>query len=239
MNNKYGNIYFIPVPIGNNDPKDVLPKSVFDIIDNIDEYIVENEKTARKFIKIINPNKEQSKLKFHILNKRTNILEYSNYLSSVIKGKDIGLMSEAGIPGIADPGAAIANIAHEKGIKVIPLVGPSSIIMAMSASGMNGQSFAFNGYLPIDSSERKKAIKEFEKKSLHSSQAQIFIETPYRNMKMFEALKSALSKNTMLCIAVDISLKSEFIRTKKIIDWNKNMLDFHKKPAIFIFQLFK
>jgi 16S rRNA (cytidine1402-2'-O)-methyltransferase len=236
MSNTYGKIYFIPVPLGDNAPKEVLPLSVFDTVKKIDEYIVENEKTARKFIKKICPNKNQSKLIFHILNKRTEAIEYSSFLKSAIDGKDIGLMSEAGTPGIADPGADIANIAHYKGIRVVPLVGPSSILMAMIASGMNGQSFAFNGYLPIDKSERKKAIKEYERRSINSDQAQIFIETPYRNDKMFDDLKSSLNPNTELCIAVDISLSSEFIKTKKVKDWNKKMLNLHKKPAIFIFQ---
>ena len=236
MSNNYGKIYFIPVPLGDNDPNEVLPKSVFEAVDKLDEYIVENEKTARKFIKKICPEKDQSKLIFHILNKRTGEIEYSSYLQSAVEGKDLGLMSEAGTPGIADPGADIANMAHRKGIQVVPLVGPSSILMAMIASGMNGQSFAFNGYLPIDKGERKKAIKEYERRSTNSDQAQIFIETPYRNDKMFEDLKSALNPNTDLCIAVDISLSSESIRTKKVKDWNKKMLNFHKKPAIFIFQ---
>jgi len=236
MSNNFGKIFFIPVPLGDNDPTEVLPKSVFDTVNNLEEYIVENEKTARRFIKKICPEKDQTNLKFHILNKRIDILEYSSYLKSTIEGQDIGLMSEAGTPGIADPGADIANLAHEKDIQIVPLVGPSSILMAMTASGMNGQSFAFNGYLPIDKSDRKKAIKEFERRSFNSDQAQIFIETPYRNEKMFEDLKNSLNPNTDLCIAVDISLKSEFIKTKKIKDWNKNMLNFHKKPAIFIFQ---
>ena len=236
MSNNYGKIYFIPVPLGDNDPKEVLPKAVFDAVDKLDEYIVENEKTARKFIKKICPEKDQSKLIFHILNKRTGEIEYSSYLQNALEGNDLGLMSEAGTPGIADPGADIANMAHRKGIQVVPLVGPSSILMAMIASGMNGQSFAFNGYLPIDKSDRKKAIKEHERRSTNSDQAQIFIETPYRNDKMFEDLKSALNPNTDLCIAVDITLSNEFIKTKKVKDWNKKMLNFHKKPAIFIFQ---
>ncbi|MEN8139318.1 MAG: SAM-dependent methyltransferase, partial [Bacteroidota bacterium] len=225
-----GKIYFIPVPLGNNDPKEVLPQSVFDTVEKLDEYIVENEKTARRFIKKICPSKDQSALKFHVLDKRTEAIEYSGFLSTVKEGKDIGLMSEAGTPGIADPGADIAHIAHEKGIQVVPLVGPSSILMAMLASGMNGQSFAFNGYLPIDKHDRKKAIKEYERRSLNSDQAQIFIETPYRNKNLFEDLKSGLNPNTDLCIAVDITLSTEFIKTKKVKTWNIKMLDFHKKP---------
>lgn len=236
MTNSFGKIYFIPVPLGNNEPREVLPNSVFDTVEKLDEFIVENEKTARRFIKKMCPEKDQSSLIFHILDKRTEAIEYSSFFKSVLKGKDIGLMSEAGTPGIADPGADIASIAHEKDIQIVPLVGPSSILMAMLASGMNGQSFAFNGYLPIDKGERKKAIKEFEKRSFSSDQAQIFIETPYRNKNLFEDLKANLNSNTELCIAVDITLDSEFIKTKKMKNWNLKMLDFHKKPAIFIFQ---
>lgn len=236
MANNYGKIYFIPVPLGENDPSEVLPKSVFETVERLNEYIVENEKTARKFIKKICPSKDQSNLVFHTLNKRTDAIEYSSYLKTAIEGNDLGLMSEAGTPGIADPGADIANMAHSKEIQIVPLVGPSSILMAMIASGMNGQSFAFNGYLPIDKGDRKKAIKEYERRSTNSDQAQIFIETPYRNDKMFEDLKTVLNPNTELCIAVDISLSNEFIKTKKVKDWNKKMLNIHKKPAIFIFQ---
>jgi len=145
-------------------------------------------------------------------------------------------LSEAGVPAVADPGATIVKLAHEKGIKVVPLVGPSSILMALMASGMNGQNFAFNGYLPIDNSDRKKAIKDLEKLSKEKNQSQIFIETPYRNEKMFTDLKSALTPATLLCIAVDITLPNEYIKTYSIADWKKQSPDLHKRPAIFIIQ---
>lgn len=146
------------------------------------------------------------------------------------------MLSEAGVPAIADPGASIVKLAHQKNVKVVPLVGPSSILMAMMASGMNGQNFAFNGYLPIDKGERKRAIKDLERLSLDKNQSQIFIETPYRNEKMLADLKSALSPNTSLCIAADITLPSEYIKTMMVKDWKHQQPDLHKKPAIFIIQ---
>ena len=151
---------------------------------------------------------------------------------------NVGLMSEAGCPGVADPGAAIVKIAHEKGIQVVPLVGPSSILLAMMASGMNGQSFAFNGYLPIDKSEKKSALKNFEKLSQDKSQSQLFIETPYRNNKLLEDLLQTLQPNTHLCIACDITLSTEYIKTKTIAQWKKETIDLHNRPCIFILHRF-
>ena len=168
------------------------------------------------------------------LDKYAEELETRTYLDVCKNGTHVGLLSEAGVPAVADPGATIVKLAHEKGIQVVPLVGPSSILMAMMSSGMNGQNFAFNGYLPIDKGERKKAIKELEKLSLDKNQSQIFIETPYRNEKMFADLKAALSPTTNLCIAADITLTSEYIKTLAVKDWKHQSPDLHKKPAIFI-----
>jgi len=151
-----------------------------------------------------------------------------------LNGENIGLMSEAGCPGVADPGAAIVKIAHEHGIQVVPLVGPSSILLAMMASGMNGQSFAFNGYLPIDKSEKKNTIKNFETLSHSKNQSQLFIETPYRNNKLMEDLLQFLQPNTSLCIACDITLPSEYIKTYRVADWKKIKVDLHNRPTIFI-----
>ena len=151
-----------------------------------------------------------------------------------LEGVNIGLMSEAGCPGVADPGAVIVKIAHEKGIQVVPLVGPSSILLAMMASGMNGQSFAFNGYLPIDKNGKKSALKNFEKMSSDKNQSQIFIETPYRNNKLLEDILSALLPNTHLCIAADITLPTEYIKTLRVADWKKTKVDLHNRPTIFI-----
>jgi len=229
-----GKLYLIPTTLGDNAPEEVLPYTVKKTIDFITDYIVENEKTARKFIKTIHPEKEQSSLRISLLNKRTEESEYNDMLKPCFEGKNVGLMSEAGCPGIADPGAVIVKIAHQKGIQVVPLVGPSSILLALMGSGMNGQSFAFNGYLPIDKSEKKAALKYFEKHSLDKNQSQLFIETPYRNNKLIEDLVQILSPSTLLCIAADITLPTEYIKTQRISDWKKTKIDLHNRPCIFI-----
>ena len=229
-----GKLYLIPTTLGEGDPFDVLPQTAKRVVDQISIYIVENEKTARKFIKSISPEKVQATLSLSALNKHTEIAEHSKMIQPCVEGKNIGLMSEAGCPGIADPGAAIVKLAHEKGIQVIPLVGPSSILLAMMASGMNGQSFAFNGYLPIEKSEKKAALKVFEKLSFDKQQSQLFIETPYRNNKMLEDLMQTLQPSTHLCIASDITLPTEYIKTLRIADWKKEKIDLHNRPTIFI-----
>jgi 16S rRNA (cytidine1402-2'-O)-methyltransferase len=234
MNAKYGNLYLIPTTLGDNEPLEVLPLSVKKIVQNTRYFIVENEKSARRFIKKITPRKSQASLKLLILDKFTTDLESRAYLDSCLQGVNIGLLSEAGVPAIADPGASIVMLAHTKNIRVVPLVGPSSITLAMMGSGLNGQNFAFNGYLPIDKLERKKSIKELEKTSRLKNQSQIFIETPYRNEKLFSDLKASLTPSTFLCVAKDITLPSEFIKTLRISDWKKQSVDLHKHPCIFI-----
>ena len=229
-----GKLYLIPTTLGEMNPHDVLPQSVRRAIDFINHYIVENEKTARRFIKSINAEKTQSSLILATLNKHTEITEHIAMLDPCLNGINVGLMSEAGCPGVADPGAVIVKIAHEKGIQVIPLVGPSSILMAMMGSGMNGQSFAFNGYLPIDKGDKKSALKNFEKLSNDKNQSQIFIETPYRNNKLFEDLLQTLQPNTHLCIATDITMPSEYIKTHRVTAWKKIKVDLHNRPTIFI-----
>jgi len=234
MSDQRGKLYLIPTTLGDNEPLEVLPLSVKKVIEELDTFIVENEKTARKFIKRITPRKSQPSLTILKLDKYADQLEVRSYLDACEKGISIGLLSEAGVPAIADPGAEIVKLAHEKNIKVVPLVGPSSIILAMMASGFNGQNFTFNGYLPIDTSERKKAIKSLEKLSKEKNQSQIFIETPYRNEKMFTDLKSTLTPTAKLCIACNITLPDEYIRTLEIKDWKSEYPDLHKKPTIFI-----
>ena len=231
-----GKLYLLPTTLGDNEPLEVMPYSVKTMVELIDHYIVENEKSARRFIKKITPKKSQPSLTIMKLDKYAEELETRTFLDVCEQGISVGLLSEAGVPAVADPGATIVKLAHEKGIKVVPLVGPSSILMALMASGMNGQNFAFNGYLPIDNSDRKKAIKDLEKLSKEKNQSQIFIETPYRNEKMFADLKSALTPATLLCIAVDITLPNEYIKTYSIADWKKQSPDLHKRPAIFIIQ---
>lgn len=234
MSVQKGKLYLIPTTLGDNEPLEVLPISVKKVIEELDTFIVENEKTARKFIKRITPRKSQPSLTILKLDKYADQLEVRSYLDVCESGVSIGLLSEAGVPAIADPGAEIVKLAHEKNIRVIPLVGPSSIVLAMMASGFNGQNFAFNGYLPIDTSERKKAIKSLEKLSKEKNQSQIFIETPYRNDKMFTDLKSTLTPTAKLCIACNITLEDEYIRTLEMQNWKNEHPDLHKKPTIFI-----
>lgn len=229
-----GSLYLIPTTLGECDPMDVLPLTVKRVIETLDYFVVENEKTSRKFIKSIAPEKSQPSLKLFKLDKYADPAEVLTYLDVCDEGISVGLLSEAGVPAIADPGADIVKLAHEKGIKVIPLVGPSSIILAMMASGFNGQNFAFNGYLPIDASERKMALKNLEKLSLEKGQSQIFIETPYRNDKFLQDLKSILHPATKLCVACDVTLPSEYIKTLSIQDWKNENPELHKRPAIFI-----
>ena len=234
MTSATGQLFLIPTTLGDNNPLDVLPITVKNTIDKIDIFIVENEKTARRFIKKICPDKSQPSLKLFILNKRTEVSDLPSFLAPCLTGINIGLLSEAGCPGVADPGADVVKIAHEKNIKVIPLVGPSSILMAMMSSGMNGQSFAFNGYLPIDKGERKAELKRLERLSFEHNQSQLFIETPYRNNKMLEDLSNVLENNTQICVACDITLDTEFIKTKSASAWKKNSVDLHKRPTLFI-----
>lgn len=232
--NLKGILYLIPTTLGESNPLDVLPQTVKRAIEFIDCYIVENEKTARRFIKSIYPEKVQSSLIISSLNKHTEVSEHNEMIQPCLQGINVGLMSEAGCPGVADPGAAIVKLAHEKGIQVVPLVGPSSILLAMMGSGMNGQSFAFNGYLPIDKSDKKSALKNFEKLSFDKNQSQIFIETPYRNNKLLEDFLQTLQPNTHLCIATDITLPTEYIKTMKVSEWKKTTIDLHNRPTIFI-----
>ena len=234
MDARFGKLYLIPTTLGDNEPLEVLPFSVKKVVEEVNYFIVENEKSARRFIKKITPSKSQPALKLFVLDKFTTELESKSYLDACLQGYNVGLLSEAGVPAIADPGANIVMQAHQKNIRVVPLVGPSSIVLAMMSSGLNGQNFAFNGYLPIDKSERKKAIKDLEKTSKLKNQSQIFIETPYRNEKLLADLKSALTPSTFLCVAVDITLSTEYIKTLKAVDWKKEHVNLHKRPCIFI-----
>ena len=229
-----GKLYLIPTTLGEGNPDEVLPITIKRTIEFIDDYIVENEKTARKFIKSVLPEKVQASLRLSVLNKHTEVSEHAKMIQPCIEGNNIGLMSEAGCPGVADPGAVIVKLAHEKGIQVVPLVGPSSILLAIMASGMNGQSFCFNGYIPIDKSEKKTALKNLEKLSQDKNQSQIFIETPFRNNKMLEDILQTLNPSTLLCIATDITLPTEYIKTMRASEWKKIKIDLHNRPCIFI-----
>jgi len=238
MSSKFGKLYLIPTTLGKNEPLEVLPISVKKIVEELDFFIVENEKTARRFIKKIAPRKSQPALRIFVLDKFTTEFESKSFIDPCFRGINVGLLSEAGVPAIADPGAHLVMLAHMKKVEVVPLVGPSSIVLAMMASGMNGQSFAFNGYLPIDNAERKKAIKQYEKRSKELNQTQIFIETPYRNDKLLTELKRVLTPSTLLCVAADLTLPSEYIRTMTAKEWKNESPDLHKRPCIFIFHKF-
>ncbi|CAM1363426.1 SAM-dependent methyltransferase [Tenacibaculum litoreum] len=229
-----GKLYLIPTTLGDTEPLEVMPLSVKKVVEQLDYFIVENEKSARRFIKRITPTKSQPSLELMLLDKYSDDLETKNYLDACEKGISVGLLSEAGVPAVADPGASIVKLAHQKGIQVVPLVGPSSILLAIMASGMNGQSFAFNGYLPIDKSDRKRAIKDLEKLSKEKNQSQLFIETPYRNEKMLDDLRATLSPDTRVCVACDITLPTEYIKTLTVKEWKHVKTDLHKRPAIFI-----
>lgn len=230
----FGKLYLIPTLLGEQLPELVLPASVFKIVQELDHYIVENEKSARQFIKIIQPAKKQSDLVLYPMDKHTSKVESQLYLENCKKGISMGILSEAGVPAIADPGSHLVFKAHELGIQVVPLVGPSSLLLAMMSSGLNGQNFAFVGYLPVDEFDKIKKIKLLERWSAEKNQSQIFIETPFRNNKLFKSLVEHLQPNTLLCVASDITLNTEYIATKKIAQWKNEKVDFHKKPTIFI-----
>lgn len=234
MNTSKGKIYLIPCPLGDVPASAVLPISVLKAIERIDYYIVEHEKNARRFIKAAVPEKQQPILNFQEINKFTDASEIPAMLDPCLRGIDMGVISDAGCPGIADPGAMVVHHAHEKGIQVIPMVGPSSILLGMMASGFNGQNFTFNGYLPIDKKERKSELKRLERLSKDFDQSQLFIETPYRNNQMLQSLTEILSSQTRICVACDITLPTEYIRTATVDQWKEIKVDLHKRPTLFI-----
>lgn len=227
-------LYLIPTTLGDTSIERVLPPDLTQLISSIPVFIVENIRTARRFLKKVNPSIVIDDLTFFELNQHTEKKEISRYLEPNKQGFDIGIISEAGCPGVADPGAEVVKIAHTKNIQVVPLVGPSSILLALMASGMSGQNFAFNGYLPIKNPEKSQHIKMLEKRMQTEGQTQIFIETPYRNAQMLDELIKNCDPQTMLCIAVDITLDSEFILSKPMSYWKTNIPEIQKRPAIFM-----
>jgi|TARA_B100000035_G_scaffold115960_1_gene98262 16S rRNA (cytidine1402-2'-O)-methyltransferase len=231
---KKSTLYIIPSFIGSNDSLEHISKYNLRIIDEINYFIVESEKKSRRFIKKILPTKNQDDLTFFQIKKNKNVINNENYLNPLIKGQNMGLMSDSGNPVIADPGASIINTAHFLKINVKPLVGPSSILLALISSGMKGQRFTFNGYLPINSKERIKELKFLEKKSKKNDETQIFIETPYRNNQLLDLTKRVLSQDTQLSVASCLDSKEEKIISLSISEWKKEEVDLNKKPTVFL-----
>ena len=232
---KLGTLYLIPVTLGDDNIAQVLPPDVVKIAQNLENFIVESEKSARHFLSTIKTAKPVRELTLNLLNEHTLDKDLSALLAPLLAGKDVGLMSDAGCPGIADPGAKLVELAHLKGVRVVPFVGPSSILLALMASGLNGQQFAFLGYLPVDKQARNIKLKEIEKRSQTHKETQIFIETPYRNQHMLEAILSSCNVNTRLCVACHVSLPDELIVTKRISEWKQSALpDLNKKPTVFL-----
>lgn len=230
-----GKLYLVPTPLGEN-ALQTIPEYVLERIRKIDVWVVEKGKTARRFIKSTETTIPLQQMQFFELNRRTNIADIESFLAPAItQNKDIGVVSEAGCPGIADPGAQLVQLAHQKGIEVVPFVGPSSILLALMASGMNGQRFAFQGYIPIKSPQLQKTLIQLEKESKQKQQTQLFIETPYRNQTLVETVLKTLNPNTHFCIATDLTLATEYIQTKTIAQWRKTKLpDLHKRPTLFL-----
>jgi 16S rRNA (cytidine1402-2'-O)-methyltransferase len=232
--NMKSSLYLIPVPISDKSTKLVLPEEVLKMMNRIDVFIVENIKTAQKYLRSAGIEINQNKPEFFILDEHTSLNDLPGLLIPIQEGRDVGLMSEAGMPALADPGEEFILLAHQSGFRVVPLPGPSSIIMALVASGLNGQNFAFNGYLPVKKTERIQTIKRLEEKVYRENQTQIFMETPYRNMALLEDITRSCRFKTLLCIATSISGKDEQILTKTIGEWKKKLPDIHKKPSVFV-----
>lgn len=228
-------LYLIPVTLGDTPLEKVLPAHNRDIILGIRHFIVEETRTARRFLKQVDRDIDIDLLTFYPMGKHADAASFSRYLEPLRRGEPVGVISEAGCPAVADPGADIVAIAQRKGIRVVPLVGPSSILLAVMASGFNGQSFAFHGYLPIDASQRAKRLKQLEARAASESQTQLFIETPYRNKRLFADICAACSPQTRLCVAAGLTTEQEYIRTRTLREWKKEGLpDLGKIPAIFL-----
>ncbi len=227
-------LYLIPNVLSEGDWQNVLPAQIHPILTNTRYFIVENIRTARRFMKQVNREINIDECTFYELNKRTKSSELPVFLKPMEQGFDVGVISEAGCPGVADPGADVVRIAHQKGYKVVPIVGPSSILLALMASGLNGQNFAFVGYLPVKPNERVREITALEKRIRNNRQTQIFIETPYRNNQLISDLLKTCSPTTLLCIAANITGTNEFIATKTIHEWKTKVPDLHKQPVIFL-----
>ncbi len=230
-----GTLYLIPTTLGKTPENNTIPEFTLNIIRKLDAMVVENIQTSVKFLQWVGDTIPEYKIDFYPLNKNTPDQEIFSFLKPLKAGRDMGIMSEAGAPAVADPGAKLVKMAHQNGIKVVPLVGPSSILMALMASGFNGQSFAFHGYLPIDAKKRKQSIIQLEGESRRHDRTQIFMEAPYRNNEILKAILETCNPLTRLCVATDLTLPTEDIRSMEIGEWQKiQRPDYNKRPAIFI-----
>jgi 16S rRNA (cytidine1402-2'-O)-methyltransferase len=235
MTTKPGTLYLIPCTLGDTAPEQVLPQHVISVARKLSYFVVEQPKSARQFLSTLKPEQPIQSLHFASLNEHTTATDIAGLLAPLLAGHDVGVISEAGCPGVADPGADLVNLAHRNGIRVVPLVGPSSILLALMASGLNGQCFAFHGYLPIAEAERSKAIAKLEAESARLKQTQLFIETPYRNDRLFGALLGQCRPETLLCVATDITLPGEQILTRSIAQWKSlPALQLNKRPSLFL-----
>lgn len=229
-----GTIYLIPSPLGDTNISEVIPSGVTEIVASLKHFVVEDVRTARRYLSKAGQKGKIDSLFFYTLNEHTQDKEVTEYLKIALSGEDLGIISEAGLPAVADPGSKLVELAHKEGIKVRPLSGPSSIFLALMASGMNGQSFAFRGYLPVKTDVRREVIREMERLSDQKGQSQIFIETPYRNNSLLKDLLLVCRRGKLLCIAASITTDQEDIRTMTIEEWSSRTPDLNKKPAIFI-----
>ena len=229
-----GKLYLIPTPLGEYDAAEVLPAPVLEIIPRLNCFVVEELRTARRFLSRAGLKGQIDGLEFHTLNEHTDDRTVHGYLSLFNEGRDVGLLSEAGLPAVADPGARLVALCHENGIQVVPLVGPSSLMLALMASGLNGQSFAFVGYIPAKTEERRSALKTLEKRSASLKQTQILIETPYRNDALLGDMLGCLGESTRLCVAANLTCPDEFVLTRSVREWKKNPLTIGKRPCVFL-----
>lgn len=229
-----GKLYLIPTPLGDNDPAEVLPGSVMEKACSLRVFVVEETRTARRFLSRYGLKGRIGELEFHELNEHSSAADIEALGALFDSGEDVGLLSEAGLPAVADPGADLVALCHRRGIEVVPLVGPSSLMLALMASGLNGQSFAFCGYVPAKTEERRSALKALEKQSAAARRSQIIIETPYRNDSLLADMLQTLAPRTRLCIAADITLPSQFIRTDSIAGWRGHVPLIGKRPCVFI-----
>lgn len=232
-----GTLYLIPNSLGTDDPGIFLPPSVRNLIPELRYFIVENRRNARRYLKRVDRSVDIDRLTFFELNKHTPPREIPSFLHPLHEGHSVGMISEAGLPGVADPGAQVVRLAHEAFVPVKPLTGPSSLMLALMASGMNGQSFRFTGYLPVKRAERVKAIKELEQRARKQDETQIFIETPYRNEALLEDILACCHGTTHLCIAVDLTLEGEMVKSETVGEWKKKKPALHKRPAVFLIGL--